>query len=82
MPQPLNALFYFMPVQKRYYDYEGCNFILVTEEDGLITFSVFDDRMNTSKKIFDVKIEDDTAQELSRDIYHIVKNMKDGGKNE
>ena len=71
-----------MRVEKRFYDSNGSHFILIGEQDGLIRFVCFDDSMNTSSKVFDVYFEDDTALELSRQLYHTLKNMKNGGRNE
>ena len=43
----------------------------------------YDNGQNQNALVFDEFFEDDTALELSREIYHTIKNLrKDGGRNE
>lgn len=83
MPQPLSALFYFMSVQKRFYNGNGCHYIVIKEDEGLINITCFNDGQNQNVILFDQFFDDETALELSREIYHTIKNLrKDGGRNE
>ena len=83
MPWPLDALFYFMSVEKRFYNGNGCHYIIIQEDEGLIRIMCYDNGQNQNALVFDEFFEDDTALELSREIYHTIKNLrKDGGRNE
>ncbi len=69
-----------MPVQKRFYDTDQCNYFLVQQDEDGITISVQSDCDENS--YIELSFEVETALEFSREIYHTLKNLKNGGGNE
>jgi Uri superfamily endonuclease len=69
-----------MPIQKRFYDTDQCNYFLVQKnEDSITIFGCSDCDENL---YLELTFELETALELSREIYHTLKNLKNGGRNE
>jgi hypothetical protein len=71
-----------MSVEKRFYDYNECNFIVIEKENAMIIFNAYDESKGKKELLFEVVLESETALELSKELYHKIKNLKNGGKNE
>jgi hypothetical protein len=69
-----------MPVQKRFYDTDQCNYSLVQQDEDGITIFIQSDCDENS--YIELSFEVETALEFSREIYHTIKNLKNGGVNE
>lgn len=70
-----------MPIQKRFYGTNENRFILINhckaDETLLISISDENDQLE-----FALELDYETALEFSREIYHSIKNLKNGGRNE
>lgn len=79
MPQPLSALFYFMPIEKRYYCCSKTNFLLLSKSDSSILFEFIDEETGDAVCC---ELGIDELIDLNKEIYYVIKNSKDGGGNE